>query len=465
MNRRDFVHSVAALGATAIGTGTTASNAEADQKRPNIIFILTDDQRWDTMGCTGNPIIQTPSLDRLAQEGVRFSNAFVTSPACAPNRACLLTGLYERTHGFTFGSPIMKKAYSDISYPILMKKAGYRMGYVGKSHGRFEKGVTGEMFDSFVPLGRKPYLRKINGKIRHLTEIMTDKSIEFLDTCIDNQPFCLSLSFHAPHAEDDDPDQFIWPESCNGMYDDIMIPPPLYTDAFNSMPGFLKTCFNRMRWWQRFCTPDKYQRMVKGHYSMISGIDREVGRLRDELKHRGLSENTVIVFMGDNGYFLGERGFGGKFMMYEQSLRVPLIIYDPRQPASRAGKVADTTALNVDIAPTLLDLAGITPPERMQGRSLVPVLQETQNDGRGEFLCEYLSKAFPSIVQSEGYRTDRWKYIRWLDTQPEVEELYDLDTDPGEEHNLAQNSDFAAQLKDMQTRCNQAIARYESDRI
>jgi len=166
----------------------------------------------------------------------------------------------------------------------------------------------------------------VNGKDRHLCEIMGDKAIDFLESCTHDQPFCLSLSFHSPHAEDDDPRQFIWPASCDDLYKDDTIPYPTTTYLFNKMTGDLQTCFNRMRWWQRFCTPEKYQEMVKGYYRMISGIDMVIGRLMDELKKRGMYQNTIIILMGDNGYFLGERGVGGKFMMYEQSLRVPLII-------------------------------------------------------------------------------------------------------------------------------------------
>jgi arylsulfatase A-like enzyme len=437
----------------------------APVNRPNIIFILTDDQRWDTLGCMGNSLVKTPVMDRLAAEGTRFTNAFVTSPACTPNRTCLFTGLQERTHGYTFGSPPMKRIYSDISYPRLLKMNGYRTGYVGKKDVQFEPGVNGELFDSLVPLERTPYIRKVDGQERHLTEIMVDKSIEFLDSCRSDRPFCLSLSFHAPHAEDNDPRQYYWPKSCDGLYEDVTIPPPKNAHLFNSLPGYLQTSFNRMRWWQRFCTPEKYQQMVKGYYRMITGIDREMGRLLNTLQERGLESNTIIIFMGDNGYFLGERGFGGKFMLYEQALRVPLIIYDPRLPASRRGLACDRTVLNLDIAPTILNLAGIDIPMMMHGHSLKPLIEgEDPPEWRNGFLGEYLSTAFPSIVRSEGYRTNRWKYIRWIDFGPEAEELYDLASDPMEERNLAKDGKRSAQLREMRKECNIAIARYESDR-
>ncbi|MBT4483000.1 MAG: sulfatase [Candidatus Latescibacteria bacterium] len=464
MKRRKFIRNgVYALGSSALASHLSTHSEAAAAERPNIIFILSDDQRWDTLGCAGNPIIETPELDRLAEEGVRYSNAFVSSPACAPNRACLFTGLYERSHSYTFGSPPLKKAYSDISYPMRLKQAGYKTGYVGKSNVKFEPGVIGEMFDSFVPLGRKPYIREENGEKRHLTEIMTDRSIEFIDSCTGDRPFCLSLSFHAPHAEDDDPAQFIWPQACDGMYDNVTIPLPENAHLYNTMPGFMKTSFNRMRWWQRFCTPEKYQQMVKGYYRMISGIDREIGRLRKKLEESGMASNTVIIFMGDNGFFLGERGFGGKFMLYEQSLRVPLIVYDPRKD-STAGTVLDSMALNVDVAPTILSLAGIEPPGMMQGMNLELLAEENRHKARMGFLCEFLSTEFPSIIRSEGYRTEDLKYIRWIDSKNTIEELYDLAKDPLEENNLKNNASYASRLEGIRKRCDSEISRREGER-
>ena len=248
------------------------------------------------------------------------------------------------------------------------------------------------------------------------------------------------------------------------MYDNVTIPPPENAYLYNTMPGFLKTSFNRMRWWQRFCTPEKYQQMVKGYYRMITGIDREVGRLRKELEERGIASNTVIIFMGDNGFFLGERGFGGKFMLYEQSLRVPLIVYNPRA-ASTTGVVIDGMALNVDIAPTILSLAGIEPPGMIQGMNLMPVAEGKEHKARKGFLCEYLSTEFPSIVRSEGFRTERLKYIRWIDSKNTIEELYDLAEDPLEENNLANNASYAGRLEDIRKRCDSEIARHEGERL
>ena len=450
------------MGALSLNAGTTRQTSAAAQDKPNIVFILTDDQRWDTLGCSGNSIIETPVMDSLAKGGVRFANAFQSSPACAPSRACLFTGLYERTHGFTFGTEKLDRAYYGETYPMLLHENGYRTGYVGKTHVKFEDGTTEKMFDSFVPLYRKPYKRVVDGKERHLTDIMGDNAIDFIQGSDQGKPFCLSLNFHAPHAEDNDPQQYIWPSEEDGLFEDDTIPYPANTHLFDGMTGDLKTCFNRMRWWQRFCTPDKFQTMVKGHYRMITGIDRVIGRIRAELDAQGIADNTVIVLMGDNGYFLGERGFGGKFMMYEQSLRVPLIVYDPREEKSVRGRVCDEMALGIDIAPTILELAGISVPAGMHGKSLLPLAHGENPDWRRGFLCEYLSTEFPSIIQSEGYRTERWKYLRYIN-RADSEELYDLVNDPLEEDNLARKSSHSTQLAQMKELCDNSISRYLSD--
>ena len=210
ITRRNFMKSTfAGLGTLAGTAGIQAAVPERSMsRRPNFLVVITDDQRWDAVGCAGNPIIHTPVIDGLAENGAQFKNAFVTSPICAASRASTFTGLYERTHGYNFGTPPLKRADSDMSYPLLMKRAGYRTGFVGKFGIQVAKGVEREMFDYFENMGRKPYLRTVNGTQRHLTEIMGDKASAFLADCIPDQPFCLSVSFHAPHAEDDDPEQY-----------------------------------------------------------------------------------------------------------------------------------------------------------------------------------------------------------------------------------------------------------------
>lgn len=435
-----------------------AATLAAVQERPNIIFILTDDQRHDALGVAGNSIIQTPNLDKLAGDGWRFENAFVTTPICAASRASILTGLYERTHKFTFGTPPLNKEHVDQSYPKLLKEAGYQTGFIGKFGMKCEDELDKQLFDYDRRPGEQFWaityyrLNSDHTGHKHLTTELGNLSVEFIEQRDPEKPFCLSISFHAPHAEDVSPEQFIYPVETRSLYQDIDIPePPMATDDdFSSQPIWVREGLNRVRWYWRFDTAEKYQRMVKGYYRMISAIDTQIGRIRDTLKAQGIEKNTIIIFMSDNGYFLGERQLAGKWLMYENSLRVPLIVFDPR--AGKKGKV-EQMALNIDIAPTILDYAGIVIPESMQGMPLQPLFGSGNTNWRTDFLCEHLMET-SKIPKSEGIRTERYKYFRYID-HPDHEELYDLNTDPMERNNLAKQQEMQEFLHGFRTQLEQ----------
>ncbi len=450
MPRRQFLRA-SALGLGGLALKAGCGSGPPEKKIPNYIFLLIDDQRWDALGCAGNPIIQTPNMDRMAEEGMRFSRAFVTTPICAASRASIFTGLYERTHGYTFTKPPIRREFTDISYPALLRRAGYRTGFIGKFGVKVEDGVMEEMFDSSQVSDQK-YFHEIDGQRRHLTDIHGDRAVEFLRGCNPDEPFCLSLSFWAAHAVDEDPLQYFWPEACDDLYvhDDIPVPDTADPAFFDALPDFLKASMNRIRWHWRFDTPEKFQSMVKGYYRMVSGIDGVIGRLREELSRLNRDRDTIIILMSDNGYFLGERGFAGKWLMHDLSILVPLIIYDPRIPSERRGSVLDHMVLNIDIAPTLLAMAGIDVPKAMQGRSLAPLIMGQAGGWRQEVICEHLWD-HPEIPQTECLRTDRWKYIRYW-KHPEYEELYDLHNDPHEAENLAGNPARADLLMDLRRR-------------
>jgi len=439
------------------------ARAAGSAKRPSFVFFLTDDQRYDIMGCAGNPIIQTPEMDRLAREGVRFVNAFVTTSICAASRASIFCGLYERTHQFTFGTPPVRMEHVDVSYPVVLRQAGYRTGFCGKFGVGVARGGREKMFDWWRPMGRNPYFKKQpDGTERHLTDLTGDAAIAFLRECKPHQPFCLSVSFNAPHAEDSDKRQYIWPRELDDLYKDVEIPVPKTADPafFERHHACLKQGLNRVRWRWRFDTPEKFQRMVKGYYRMVTGVDRVIGRVRAELARLGLADNTVVMLMGDNGYFLGERGFAGKWNHYDLSLRVPWLVYDPRAPKALRGQTPEAMALNVDLAPTLLDLAGVPVPEAMQGRSVVPILQgKTPGDWRTDFFCEHLFEHH-DIPKYEGVRTTRWKYARYFEQQPVHEELYDLEADPLEEHNLAADPNHRDVLERLRKRTDELRDAY-----
>lgn len=436
--------------------------------RPNLILLVTDDHPFDAMGCAGHPILSTPNMDALAERGTRFTHAFVTTPICAASRASLFSGRYERSHGYTFGQPALADDIVHQSYPSLLRQAGYRVGFVGKFGVKVSQKGRKEMFDEDAP-GTYPYIRSRPKSAqegvaavppRHLTEINGDHAIDFLRSK-DERPFCLSLSFQAPHAEDNNPDQFVWPSSCDELYREDVIPPPATADPafFEALPEFLRSGLNRERWKWRFDTPEKHTRMVKGYYRMLSGVDLAIGRLISTLDELGLSDDTVIMLIGDNGYFLGERGYAGKWTMHDRSIRVPLIISDPRRKAEKRGDLIDAFALNVDIAPTLLELAGVKAPAAMQGQSLCALLDDPSTVWRDEVFSEHLWE-FKRIPRTEGLRSGDWKYIRYLD-HPEYEELYDLQKDPREEHNLARDEQYTRHLVELRERCSLAASRAE----
>lgn len=462
LTRRDFLRASAAGLGTLVFQYQQAPCLKANEK-PNILFVLTDDQRFDMLGCAANPIIKTPNLDRLAREGVRFENAFVTTPICAASRASIFTGTYERTHTYTFTRPPLTRAFADISFPFLLRQAGYRVGLVGKLGIKVEEGLEKQMFD-YMKLTSFPYFQTINGVKRHLTEVEGEYAVDFLTEVKAGQPFCLCWCPWAPHAEDDNPEQYIWPPAVDELYRDIEIPVPEMAapQYYESQPEFLKKTLNRTRWFWRFDTPEKYQKMVKGYLRMLSGLDLVLGRILSELKRLALDRNTIIIFSSDNGYFLGERGYAGKWLMYDLSIRVPLIIYNPRDPKEKRGFLRKELAINIDIPATILDLAGLAVPDKYQGRSLKPLLQPGRPAWRNEIFCEELW-ANPEIPQSECIRTDRWKSIQYPG-HPEYVELFDLETDPQEKDNLAGLPQYQAKLEELRRRCQQWIQRLVEDR-
>ena len=433
------------------------------KKKPNIIFILTDDQRWDALGFAGNKIIKTPNMDELASTGLYFKNAFVTTPICAASRATILTGLYERTHDFNFGKPKLNNGYMYDSYPYLLKKAGYRTGLIGKFGVKVNEGVEDSIFDTSIKTFW-PYLKMVDGKEKHLADINGDHAIDFIKSDKD-KPFCLSLSFWSPHADDGAEEQYFWPKYADSLYVENEIPVPGTADPafFEALPEFMKHSMNRKRWYWRYDTPEKFQKMVKGYYKMISTVDSVIGRLRTTLEEEGLADNTVIIFMGDNGYYLGERGFAGKWLMHEQSLRVPMMIYDPREAESDRGKTFEEMVLNLDIAPTILDLAGVEIPKTYQGESLTSFYTDNTENWRSSAFFEHQREGESLLPKTECYRDDEWKYIRY-EANPEFIELYNLKEDVNEVTNLAYEDKYKNLVDLYSKKCDSAVAKLMKQR-
>jgi arylsulfatase A-like enzyme len=355
---------------------------------PNIVFFFTDDQTTSTIGCYGNPIVQTPNIDGLAARGTRFENAFVSHSICWVSRTTILSGLTGRSFGTSSNPDTARADAVETLYSDILRDNGYRTGYFGKWHAKMPKGYKqADHFDEFEAIGRNPFYKKQpDGSLRHETEVIVDRGIEFVKNQPKGKPFALNMWFNACHAEDGDRrpgiGHFAWPRAVDGMYDDVEMYQPRLNDPaiFDAQPDFLKTTINRERYFWRWNTEEKYQTNMRAYFRMVSGIDGAIGRFIKVLEEQGLADNTIIVYSADNGYHMGNRGFAGKWSHYEESLRVPLIVYDPRVPDSQKGQVTDAIALNLDLPATFLDWAGAEIPERYQGHSLKPIVNAGKPD-------------------------------------------------------------------------------------
>ena len=467
-SRRRFLHR-AALAAPGLALAGCGSATRESARPPNIVVLVTDDQRWDMLGAAGNRVIQTPHMDRLANEGVLFANHFVTTSLCAPSRTSIFTGLYASCHGTHGFATSMSDELHARSYPVRLRDAGYRTGFVGKyGIGRMLPAERFDYFDGFSGQGR--YLHEVEGGQRHLTGMIGDKALDFLESSSADRPFCLSVSFKAPHVQDREPPFFINDAQYDALYRDVEIPEFKKLDPryYESLPEFLKDGYEgRIRQQRRFPTPETWQEAMKRYYRLITGVDSQVDRIVEWLEQSGSAAETVIILTSDNGFFLGERGWAGKYFIHEESIRAPLIVHDPRVPGRNGRRVRQMT-LNLDIAPTILDLAGLDFDPSTNGRSVVPLLDGESPAWRTDWFYEFLwEREGVPIPRTEGVRTERWKYNLYLDGQPGYEELYDLGADPQEEVNLASaapHRDRLGQLRARHRQWKRALAAWRPDR-
>jgi arylsulfatase A-like enzyme len=428
-------------------------------ERPNIVFFLTDDIRYDFFGYSGHPVVQTPNIDRLAERGARFDRMYVNTATCWISRATIFSGMYLRGHRYGTGAPstrVMDLQWSSASYPRLLKDAGYNVGYFGKSHVKFAEGEQKKMFDQFKKIGRNPYFKKQeDGTLRHETELIGDEAEQFIDSAPKDRPFNLNLCFNAAHAEDSDKeDHFPHPKATEHLYEGIPMPLPRLNDPaiFESQPGFMQNSIHLNRYKWRWDTPEKYQHNMRNYLRMISGIDNVVGRVIEKLRAAGVYDNTILIFSADNGYYAGNRGFAGKWTHYDEALRVPLIVVDPRGKSPQA---VPQIALNADITATILEYADLPVPEHYHGRSLKPFVDgKRPKDWRTDFLGEFCA-GMPSIPNWEGIHGERYVYARYFGNDHEF--LHDLKQDPDQLKNLASNPEYRAVLEKMRGRCDEEI--------
>ena len=448
-----------------LGVSLIACDVVTADQPPNVIFFFTDDQTTSTIGCYGNQIVQTPNIDMLAREGTRFRNAFVSHSICWVSRTTVLSGLTGRTYGTPGNHDVAQADAVATLYTDLLRDSGYRTGFFGKWHAKMPKGYRQQdHFDEFEAIGRNPFYKKqADGSLRHETEVIVDRGIEFIKQQPKDKPFALNLWFNACHAEDGDRrpgiGQFPWPRTTDGMYEDVTIPPPRLGDQgiFDELPDFLKTTINRERYFWRWNTEEKYQTNVRADYRMVTGIDQSIGRVMDALREAGMDQNTIIVYSADNGYYMGNRGLAGKWSHYDDALRVPMIIFDPRVDQSHRGQVTDAIALNLDLPSTILDWAGVEVPDRYQGRSLKPIVSDTvPSDWRTDSFHEHFAVR-NRIPAFEGIRNDRFKYVRYVDHENH-EFLHDLQSDPDELINFVSDPRYADTLAEMRRRTDERVA-------
>ncbi|MBN8859963.1 MAG: sulfatase [Sphingobacteriales bacterium] len=434
------------------------SNKPNASTKPNIIFFLTDDQRWDALGAMGNTIIRTPHLDKLARAGILFQNAYVTTSICCVSRASLLTGQYESYHNIhDFSTDLTQEALSG-TYPVLLKNAGYQIASIGKFG--VGKHPPEAIYDFWVNTeaggkGQPDYIITGNdGNPVHDTDTLNNAIQEFLDKFGNNdKPFCLSVSFKAPHEQDGHPPQYITQPAYRDYYKDVTIPEPVTADPkyWQQLPAFFRTDTNfaRARWQGLFGTPELFQENVKNYYRLISGVDDAVGNTMNKLRELGIDKNTIIIFMGDNGMFLGEHGMEGKWYGYEESIRVPLLIYDPNVPDKIRQYKAPQIALNIDIAPTILAMAGVQAPKQMQGINLIDLVSNKLPE-RNDFFYQHYFLGGPRIPKVEGVVTKDFKYMNYIEHS--YEELYDVRHDPHETTNLAGDPKYKTELNTLRRR-------------
>lgn len=426
-------------------------------ERPNFVLCMTDDQRWDAMSCAGNPIIKTPNMDRLAAEGVRFTNMFVTNSLCAPSRATFLTGQYSHTHGVIDNAG--RKLNPD--QPILsdlLRQAGYEVAFCGKSH------VAGSLRDRkwdyyFGYQGQGEYL---NPKIAdgtdgpdkqyqgYIDDIVTDKAVAWLRGRGD-KPFCLFLWFKGSHRS------WVRARRHHDLFSGVTIPKPLtYDDDLKGYPGKPRAFTEADNKIGDFNDVRTLESFVKDYYSTLVAVDENLGKVFDALKSMGKLDDTCFLHTGDNGFFLGEWRLFDKRLMHEPSIRVPLLVRYPK--LVKPGSVSDKMVLNIDLAPTVLALAGLKVPESMQGRSMVPLLEGQAVEWRKDWLYEYYEyPAVHSVRKNRGVRTERYKLIHYYE-EPQEFELYDLEKDPGELNNLYGKPQFEELTRQLMRRMTELRA-------
>jgi arylsulfatase A-like enzyme len=452
----------------------------AAEERPNIVLLLTDDQSYHSVGYSGNTQVKTPNIDSLAQQGVIFDRAYDTTSICMASRAQVFTGLYEYKTGanFTHG-PLTTEKWQQ-SYQVKLRDSGYFTGFVGKfgfavkdstdegSAYKKNKDLPINDFDVWYgwpsqgnyATAKNESVAKFAKEYPHTTKAVGAASIDFLKQAKEkDQPFLLSVSFKAPHkAFTPDP-----------AYDDVYAD-TVWDEPKNFGEEGAKHIPEQAKGGRQYRTmldfvPEKYQKNMRKYHQLVYGVDQAVGMIRDELEKQGLADNTVILFLSDNGYSLGAHNMSGKVLPYEEPSRTPMVVYDPRLPSLGDNNRVSSVTSNLDMAPTIFELSGVKTPENVDGKSLLPLLKNPEGKVQDSVLL--INTWGSSPTHSLAIVTDKFKYIYWpfAHNMQATEELYDLSKDKHEMVNLAKNPEYASQLKMMHAKYDASVKTWQEETV
>lgn len=457
----------------------TAITTSVAKQKPNIVFLLADDQTYAAMGCYGNPQVKTPNMDKLAEQGIVFNNDYAVTAICMASRAIIMTGMYEYKTGCNFMHGSLTRDKFNLSYPKLLQKSGYRTGFAGK----FGFAVTekpdsdfncntydrepvsdfdwwaGGVGQTSYQTRKNKYIAKYADKYPHSTRAYGAAACDFIkESAKAGKPFCLSVSFKAPHKPFTPDPEF------DPVYKNTIFNPPVDygKKAAQNLATQAKLGRQYLRMFEEW-DPQNYQATARKYYQLIYGVDYAIGMIQKELENLGIADNTIIILTSDNGYFCGSHGFAGKVLPYEEGSRTPLIIYDPRNQNKGKQRIVNSLTGNVDIAPTILDLAGVTVPPNMDGVSLVPLLKNPATKVREVLPVVQAWGSAPTFALS--VVTQNWKYIYWCygEQIKPTEELFDLENDPHEMENVASKN--KEKLIQMRKVYDKALKKWKNEAV
>lgn len=466
-----FVSALAAVGCGGAppgsdGTPQAAPGAPAASSRPNIVFVLTDDQRWDAISLSGRETPATPNIDRLGHEGVYFRNAFATTALCSPSRASILTGMYAHAHG-------VKDNFTEFpentrTWPLALQQAGYETAYIGKYHMGENNDEPRPGFDYFAThRGQGQYFDtewRINGGERRVipgyyTHVVTDLAEQWIRGRSTDRPWSIMVGHKAPHS-------FYLPEEkYKDAYADVQVPYPPSAFMLDDKPAWYK---DRLPTWHgiygplfdyRKQFPDRtpagvsaFEDMVRAYWQTILSVDDSVGRLYALLEETGQLDNTVFIFASDHGILNGEHGMIDKRTAHEPSIRIPLVVRYPGLTPPGSPRVVDRMVLTTDFAPSIVDMAGLDASGWAHGRSWKPLASgQDVADWRQSYVYLYnYERQFPYTPNVRALRTEEWKYVRYPNSPtPHKSELYHLADDPDELVNLIDDPQYRARVAEM----------------